>query len=46
MKALRITRIENIKYALGHLPGCNDFERLRIFCDEHNIRYDFSQDED
>lgn len=46
MEALRITRIENLKHALGKLPGHDDVERITSFCEKHNISYDYYQDAD
>lgn len=40
--ALGITREENLKYVLRRLPGQDDIERLKAFCDKHNINYEYS----
>lgn len=46
MEALGITRIENLKHALGKLPGHDDVERITSFCEKHNISYGYYQDAD
>ena len=45
VEALGITRIENLNYALGRLPGQDDIERLKAFCDRHNIIYEYFVEE-
>ena len=42
MEALGVSRIENLTYALSRLPGRDDIERLKAFCDEHKIGYEYS----
>lgn len=39
MEALGVSRIGNLTYALSHLPGRDDIERLKAFCNKHDIMY-------
>lgn len=45
MKALGVKRIENLGYALSRLSGHDDIERLKAFCEEHNIYYEYLVEE-
>ena len=45
MEALGINRIENLTNGLSRLPGRDDIERLKAFCNEHNIGYEYSIEE-
>ena len=42
MDALRIIREENLGYALRRLSGRDDIERVKAFCDKHNIKYEYT----
>ena len=42
MNALGITREENLSYALRRLPGRDDIERIKAFCDKQNIKYEYT----
>ena len=44
--ALGITREDNLNYALRRLPGRDDIERLKAFCDKHKIKYEYSVEYD
>lgn len=45
MEALGVNRIENLGYALSRLPGRDDIERLKAFCEKHNIDFEYSVEE-
>lgn len=45
MDALRITREENLSYALRRLPGRDDIERIKTFCDKQDIKYEYTVEE-
>lgn len=40
--ALNITSIGKLDYALSRLPGRDDIERLRRFCNEQGIAYEYT----
>lgn len=40
--ALNITSIGKLDYAFSRLSGCDDIERLRRFCDEQGIAYEYA----
>lgn len=45
MEALGVNRIENLGYALSRLPGRDDIERLKAFCEKYNIDFEYSVEE-
>lgn len=45
LDALGITREENLSYALRRLPGRDDIERVKFFCDKHKIEYENAEEE-
>lgn len=45
MDALGITREKNLGYALRRLPDCDDIERIKAFCDKHDIKYEYTVEE-
>ena len=45
MDALGITREENLSYALRCLPGRDDIDRIKVFCDKQNIKYEYTIEE-
>ena len=46
MDALGITREENLRYALRCLPGRDDIDRIKAFCDKQNIIYTYTVEDD
>ena len=46
LDALGITKEDNLNYALRRLPGRDDIERIKEFCDNHNINYSYSVEYD
>ena len=46
LDALGITKEDNLNYALRRLPGRDDIERIKEFCDNHNINYNYSVEYD
>lgn len=38
-------REENLNYALRRLPGRDDIERIKFFCDNQDIKYEYTVEE-
>ena len=41
LEALNVTSIGKLDYALSRLSGHDDIERLKRFCDEQKINYEY-----
>lgn len=44
LDALGIKRDDNLNYALRRLPGRDDIERVKVFCDKNNISYEYDEE--
>lgn len=44
LEALNITSIGSLNYALSRLSGHDDIERLKRFCDEQKIEYEYIEE--